>query len=215
VLTLMDSQKAAVELGLTKQELILSCPVPLPDDSQPATALAKISNKVQKDLVNWEVTRRDDSFCIQSVDVSLRQKDQSAKFEILVKWLYEKCTCQLTFCLSEYTPSKVDAKLTTRFRQHYRSKEEKLLLYDNFFQVIHEKVQLMLVEACSSGYTRCFGSMQAQRRISRYLETLLCSQVSTAIWFVTHVEGYSSAHASNRTGGTEYYGSHYVAWKHI
>ncbi|XP_065559433.1 integrator complex subunit 11-like isoform X4 [Artemia franciscana] len=48
VLTLMDSQKAADELGLPKQELILSCPVPLPDDSQPATALAKISNKVQK-----------------------------------------------------------------------------------------------------------------------------------------------------------------------
>jgi len=44
----MDSQKAADELGLPKQELILSCPVPLPDDSQPATALAKISNKVQK-----------------------------------------------------------------------------------------------------------------------------------------------------------------------
>ncbi|KAK2702825.1 hypothetical protein QYM36_018583 [Artemia franciscana] len=90
VLTLMDSQKAADELGLPKQELILSCPVPLPGDSQPETALAKISNKVQKDLVNWEVvTRRDDSFCIQSVDVSLRQKDQSTKFKILVKWLYE------------------------------------------------------------------------------------------------------------------------------
>ncbi|XP_065559431.1 integrator complex subunit 11-like isoform X2 [Artemia franciscana] len=51
VLTLMDSQKAADELGLPKQELILSCPVPLPDDSQPATALAKISNKVQNVLI--------------------------------------------------------------------------------------------------------------------------------------------------------------------